>query len=41
MLIRFTNARLKVEKLFTDEIMAKNYFQIFESVMADDPAFRW
>ena len=33
--------RRRIEKLFTDEMMAKNYLQIFESVMADDPAFRW
>lgn len=33
--------RRRVEKFFTDEIMAKNYLQIFRSVMTDDPAFRW
>jgi glycosyltransferase involved in cell wall biosynthesis len=33
--------RSRVEKLFTDEIMTKNYLQIFEKVLEDDPAFRW
>ena len=35
------SCRRRVEKLFTDEIMTKNYLQIFEGVMEDDPAFRW
>ena len=35
------SCRRRVEKLFTDEIMAKNYLQIFEGVMKDEPAFRW
>jgi glycosyltransferase involved in cell wall biosynthesis len=35
------SCRRRVEKLFTDEIMTKNYLQIFERVMEDDPAFRW
>ncbi len=35
------SCRCRVEKLFTDEIMTKNYLQIFESVMKDEPAFRW
>jgi glycosyltransferase involved in cell wall biosynthesis len=35
------SCRRRVEKLFTDEIMTKNYLQIFESVMEDEPAFRW
>jgi glycosyltransferase involved in cell wall biosynthesis len=35
------SCRRRVENLFTDEIMTKNYLQIFEKVMEDDPAFRW
>jgi glycosyltransferase involved in cell wall biosynthesis len=35
------SCRDRVEKLFTDEIMTKNYLQIFERVMMDDSAFRW
>jgi glycosyltransferase involved in cell wall biosynthesis len=35
------SCRSRVENLFTDEIMTKNYLQIFEKVMEDDPAFRW
>jgi glycosyltransferase involved in cell wall biosynthesis len=35
------SCRRRVEKLFTDEIMTKNYLHIFERVMEDDPAFRW
>lgn len=35
------SCRRRVEKLFTDEIMTKNYLRIFERVMEDDPAFRW
>jgi glycosyltransferase involved in cell wall biosynthesis len=35
------SCRRRVEKLFTDEIMTKNYLQIFEKVMEDEPAFRW
>jgi hypothetical protein len=45
MSIGFTNVRQNlvdaVEKLFTDEIMTKNYLQIFERVFEDEPAFRW
>ena len=35
------SCRGRVEKLFTDEIMSKNYLQIFEMIMEDNPAFRW
>ncbi|PWU82264.1 MAG: hypothetical protein DLM72_02875 [Candidatus Nitrosopolaris wilkensis] len=35
------SCRSRVEKLFTDEIMTKNYLQIFEMVLEDDPSFRW
>jgi glycosyltransferase involved in cell wall biosynthesis len=35
------SCRRRVEKLFTDEIMTKNYLHIFERVMEDEPAFRW
>jgi glycosyltransferase involved in cell wall biosynthesis len=35
------SCRSRVENLFTDEIMTKNYLQIFEKVLEDDPAFRW
>ena len=35
------SCRRRVEKLFTDEIMTKNYLQIFEKVMEDEPAYRW
>ena len=33
--------RERVKNLFTDEIMTKNYIQIFESVLKDEPGFRW
>jgi len=35
------SCRHRVEKLFTDEIMTKNYLHVFERVMEDEPAFRW
>jgi glycosyltransferase involved in cell wall biosynthesis len=35
------SCRRRVENLFTDEIMSKNYLQIFERVMEDELAFRW
>jgi glycosyltransferase involved in cell wall biosynthesis len=35
------SCRRRVEKLFTDEIMTKNYLHVFERVMEDEPAFRW
>ena len=35
------SCRRRVEKLFTDEIMTKNYLHIFEGVMEDEPVFRW
>jgi hypothetical protein len=35
------SCRGRVEKLFTDEIMSKNYLHIFEMIMEDNPAFRW
>jgi glycosyltransferase involved in cell wall biosynthesis len=35
------SCRRRVENLFTDEIMTKNYLHIFERVMEDEPAFRW
>jgi glycosyltransferase involved in cell wall biosynthesis len=35
------SCRRRVEKLFTDEIMTKNYLHIFERVMEDEPAFSW
>ena len=35
------SCRHRVETLFTDEIMTKNYLEIFEKVMEDQPAFRW
>jgi glycosyltransferase involved in cell wall biosynthesis len=35
------SCRSRVEKHFTDEIMTKNYLQIFERVLEDDPSFRW
>ncbi len=35
------SCRRRVEKLFTDEIITKNYLHIFERVMEDDPDFRW
>ena len=35
------SCRCRVEKLFTDEIMTRNYLHIFERVMEDEPAFRW
>ncbi len=33
--------RKRVKNLFTDEIMTKNYIQIFESVLKDEPGFKW
>ena len=35
------SCRDRVKKHFTDEIMTKNYLQIFERVMVDDSTFRW
>ncbi len=35
------SCRARVEKCFTDEIMTKNYLQIFDKVIEDDPTFRW
>ena len=35
------SCRHRVEKLFTDEIMTKNYIHIFEGVMKDEHEFRW
>ena len=35
------SCRRRIEKLFTDEIMTKNYLQIFKGVIEDQPAFRW
>jgi glycosyltransferase involved in cell wall biosynthesis len=35
------SCRRRVEEHFTDEIMSKNYLQIFERVIEDDPTFRW
>jgi glycosyltransferase involved in cell wall biosynthesis len=35
------SCRHRVKMLFTDEIMTKNYLQIFEKVMEDESAFRW
>jgi glycosyltransferase involved in cell wall biosynthesis len=35
------SCRRRVEKLFTDEIMTKNYLHIFERVMEDESTFRW
>jgi glycosyltransferase involved in cell wall biosynthesis len=35
------SCRHRVEKLFTDEIMTKNYLHIFEGVMKDEHEFRW
>ncbi len=35
------SCRDRVEKLFTDEIMTKNYLHIFEGVMKDEHEFRW
>jgi glycosyltransferase involved in cell wall biosynthesis len=35
------SCRRRVEKLFTDKIMTKNYLHIFEGVMEDEPTFRW
>ena len=35
------SCRHRVEKLFTDEIMTKNYVHIFEGVMKDEHEFRW
>ncbi|HEX5891398.1 MAG TPA: glycosyltransferase [Nitrososphaeraceae archaeon] len=35
------SCRRRVEKLFTDEIMTKNYLHIFERVIEDEPTFRW
>ena len=33
--------RQRVENFFTAERMSKNYLEIFEKVMEDDPSFRW
>ena len=33
--------RRRIENLFTDEIMTKNYIQIFERVMKDERDSRW
>jgi glycosyltransferase involved in cell wall biosynthesis len=35
------SCRRRVEEHFTDKIMSKNYLQIFERVIEDDPTFRW
>ena len=35
------SCRRRVEMLFTDEIMTRNYLQIFEKVMEDESAFQW
>ena len=35
------SCRHRFEKLFTDEIMTKNYIHIFEGVMKDEHEFRW
>jgi glycosyltransferase involved in cell wall biosynthesis len=35
------SCRDRVEKYFTDEIMARNYIRIFDKVMEDEPTFRW
>ena len=35
------SCRRRVEEHFTDEIMSKNYLQIFEGIMEDDSTFRW
>jgi glycosyltransferase involved in cell wall biosynthesis len=35
------SCRRRVKMLFTDEIMTKNYLQIFEKVMEDESAFQW
>jgi glycosyltransferase involved in cell wall biosynthesis len=35
------SCRHRVEKLFTDEIMTKNYLHIFEGVTEDEHEFRW
>ena len=35
------SCRHRVEKLFTEEIMTKNYIHIFEGVMKDEHEFRW
>jgi glycosyltransferase involved in cell wall biosynthesis len=35
------SCRRRVENLFTVEKMSKNYLEIFENVIDDDPSFRW
>lgn len=35
------SCRHRVEEYFTDKVMTKNYLQIFERVIEDDPSFRW
>jgi glycosyltransferase involved in cell wall biosynthesis len=35
------SCRQRVENLFTVERMSKNYLEIFENVIDDDPSFRW
>ena len=35
------SCRERVEQLFTDEIMTKNYLKIFEGAIEDNPNFRW
>jgi glycosyltransferase involved in cell wall biosynthesis len=35
------SCRQRVENLFTVEKMSKNYLEIFENVIDDDPSFRW
>ena len=35
------SCRERVENLFTDEIMTKNYIQIFEGVLKGERGFRW
>jgi glycosyltransferase involved in cell wall biosynthesis len=35
------SCRDRVERHFTDEIMTKNYLQIFDKVIEDEPTFRW
>jgi glycosyltransferase involved in cell wall biosynthesis len=35
------SCRDRVERHFTDEIMTKNYLQIFNKVIEDEPTFRW
>lgn len=35
------SCRRRVENLFTVEKMSKNYLEIFQNVIDDDPSFRW